>query len=134
MLQTRGVGHAGPCLLLFGTRVFPGGAVVKNPPACAGDARDTGSVPESGSSPGVENGNPLFLPGKRLGQRSLVGCSPWGCEESDMTEDTRTLLVPGLPSEFSLYCWSWKPKRHKFLIPLLRGFICHLPVRSTCNI
>ena len=88
MLQTRGVGHAGPCLLLLGTRVFPGGAVVKNLPACAVDARDTGSVPESGSSPGVENGNPVFLPGKLLGQRSLVGCSPWGCEESDMTEDT----------------------------------------------
>ena len=24
--------------------------------------------------------------GKSHGQRSLVGCSPWGCEESDMTE------------------------------------------------
>ena len=22
---------------------------------------------------------PLFLPGKAYGQRSLVGCSPWGC-------------------------------------------------------
>ena len=29
---------------------------------------------------------PVFLPGKSHGQRSLVGCSPWGCEESDMTE------------------------------------------------
>ena len=29
---------------------------------------------------------PLFLPGKSHGQRSLVGCSPWGCEESDTTE------------------------------------------------
>ena len=38
---------------------FPGGAVVKNPPANAGDTRDTGSIPESGRSPGVENGNPL---------------------------------------------------------------------------
>ena len=24
--------------------------------------------------------------GKSHGQRSLVGCSPWGCKESDMTE------------------------------------------------
>ena len=33
-------------------------------------------------------GNPLqySLPGKSHGQRSLVGCSPWGHEESDMTE------------------------------------------------
>ena len=28
---------------------------------------------------------PVLLPGKSRGQRSLVGCSPWGCEESDMT-------------------------------------------------
>ena len=30
---------------------------------------------------------PVLLPGKSHGQRSLVGCSPWGREESDMTED-----------------------------------------------
>ena len=29
---------------------------------------------------------PVLLPGKSQGWRSLVGCSPWGCEESDMTE------------------------------------------------
>ena len=29
---------------------------------------------------------PVLLPGKSYGQRSLVGCSPWGREESDMTE------------------------------------------------
>ena len=29
---------------------------------------------------------PVFLPGKSHRQRSLVGCSPWGREESDMTE------------------------------------------------
>jgi len=31
---------------------------------------------------------PVFLPGKSLGWRSLVGCSPWGCEASDTTEAT----------------------------------------------
>ena len=37
---------------------------------------------------GEGNGTPLqvLLPGKSNGQRSLVGCSPWGHEESDMTE------------------------------------------------
>ena len=35
---------------------FPGGSVVKNPPANAGD---TGLVPELGRSPGEGNGNPL---------------------------------------------------------------------------
>ena len=29
---------------------------------------------------------PVFLPGEFRGQRSLTGCSPWGCKESDMTE------------------------------------------------
>ena len=29
---------------------------------------------------------PALLPGKSHGQRSLVGCSPWGHEESDTTE------------------------------------------------
>ena len=33
--------------------------VVKNPPANAGDVRDTGSIPDSGRSPGEGNGNPL---------------------------------------------------------------------------
>ena len=33
--------------------------VVKNPPANAGDARDMGSIPGLGRSPGVGNGNPL---------------------------------------------------------------------------
>ena len=34
-------------------------AVVKNPPADAGDARDPGSIPGLGRPPGVGNGNPL---------------------------------------------------------------------------
>ena len=35
---------------------FPGGSVVENPPANAGD---TGSIPESGRSPGGGKGNAL---------------------------------------------------------------------------
>ena len=31
----------------------------------------------------------VFLPGGSHGQRSLAGCSPWGCKESDMTEVTQ---------------------------------------------
>ena len=38
---------------------FPGGALVKNSPANAGDIRDTGSIPGSGRSPGGGHGNPL---------------------------------------------------------------------------
>ena len=39
---------------------------------------------------------PVLLPGKSHGRRSLVGCSPWGREESDTTER--------LHSHFSLSC------------------------------
>ena len=35
---------------------FPGGSVAKNPPAHAGDS---GLIPQSGTSPGEGNGNPL---------------------------------------------------------------------------
>ena len=38
---------------------FPGGSVVKNPPANARDARDMGLIPGSGRSPGEGNGNSL---------------------------------------------------------------------------
>ena len=38
---------------------FPGGSVVKNPPANAGDAGDSVSISGSGRSPGGGNGNPL---------------------------------------------------------------------------
>ena len=37
----------------------PGGAVVKNLPAIAGDTRDLSSIPGSGRSLGGGNGNPL---------------------------------------------------------------------------
>ena len=40
--------------------VIPGGTVVRNLPANASDARDSGSIPELGRSPGVGNGNPFY--------------------------------------------------------------------------
>ena len=33
---------------------------------------------------------PVFLPGESHGQRTLVGCSPWGHKELDMTEQVST--------------------------------------------
>ena len=41
------------------TKDFPGGSVVKNLPANAGDAKDMGSVPGLERSPGGGHGNPL---------------------------------------------------------------------------
>ena len=45
-------------------------------------------TPGSGRSPGEGSGlpTPVFLPGEFYGQRSMVGYSPWGHRESDMTE------------------------------------------------
>ena len=36
-------------------------------------------------TPGISE-NAMLLPGKSHGPRSLVGCSPWGRQESDTTE------------------------------------------------
>ena len=55
-------------LLTHGSRIgvdiltvgFPGGSVVKNPPASAGDAGDTGLIPKLGRYPGEENGYQLW--------------------------------------------------------------------------
>ena len=46
--------------LYVGMSGFPGGTVVKNPPANAGDTRDTGSIPGSGRCPGAGNSNPFW--------------------------------------------------------------------------
>ena len=59
------------------TKGFPGGSMVKNPPADAGDIGDrfnslVGKIPwRRAWQP-----TPVFLPGKSHGQWSLVGYSP----------------------------------------------------------
>ena len=60
--------------------------MVNNLPADAGDVRDAGSIPGLGRFPGGGHGNPLQY--SCHGQRSLVGYSPQGHTESDMTEAT----------------------------------------------
>ena len=68
---------------------LPGGSVVKNPPASAGDVGVEGVIPGSGRSPGEGNGNTLqysYLENQSHGQKSLVGYSPWGCKVSDTSE------------------------------------------------
>ena len=61
----------------------------KNPPANAGDIKDGyGFYPWVGKTPWRRAWQltPVSLPGESHGQRSLVGCSPWGCKESGTTE------------------------------------------------
>ena len=56
--------------------------------ASASNVGDLGSIPGLGRSPGEGNANPtpVLLPGKSHELRILVGYSPWGRKESDMTE------------------------------------------------
>ena len=65
--------------------------MIKNPPANAGNARDTGSVSGWGRAPGGINGNSLQYsclenPMDRGAWQGIV----WGVKESDMTENTHT--------------------------------------------
>ena len=52
---------------------------------------------------------PVFLPGEPHGQRSLVGYSPWGRKELDMTEakEHTCVSVPGSGSGHSWAGRSW---------------------------
>ena len=63
--------------------------MVKNPPAMR---KDLDSIPELGRFPEGGHGNSLqyaCLENPR-GQRILVGYSPWGHKESDITEQLST--------------------------------------------
>ena len=69
---------------------FPGGSDGKESPCNEGDL---GSIPGLGRSRGGGHGSPFqysYLENPH-GQRSyLAGYSPWGCKESDLTEQIRT--------------------------------------------
>ena len=62
---------------------FPGGSVIKNPPA---NARDSGSILGSGISPGEGNGNP-------------IQCS---CLENPLDRGTWWATVHGLTKESNM--------------------------------
>ena len=83
--------------------------MVKNLPASAEETGDVGSIPGWGRSAGERRHgfDPwvgkicwrrtwqptlVFLPRKSHRQRSLVGYSPWGRKESDMTEQAHVML------------------------------------------
>ena len=65
---------------------FPGGPVVKNLPANAGDSKDTDSIPGWGRSPGGGSGNPV----------------QYGCLENPMDGGAWWSTVHGVPKS-----WTW---------------------------
>ena len=60
------------------------------------NAGDLGSIPGSRRSPWRRKWQPtpVFMPEESHGQRSLIGYSPWGHKESDMTERLHFHLTP----------------------------------------
>jgi hypothetical protein len=65
---------------------FPGGSVVKNPPANAGD---TGSIPGSGRFPGEGNG----IPGKFSFQGNPMNRGVWGAIVHGVTRVRQDLVT-----------------------------------------
>ena len=71
---------------------------MKTQPASAGDVRDVGFDPQAGRTPWRR-----AWPGESHGQRSLVGYSPWGRTELDMTEATEHTRAGNIPGGWLLY-------------------------------
>ena len=83
----------------------PGGSLVKNPPANAGDA---GSIPGSGRSPAEGRDNPLQYSclEKSHGQRSLAGYSPWDRKSRTQLSDyTRAMTIASLTNQENPTAW-----------------------------
>ena len=101
---------------------FPGGSLVKNPPAHAGDTGDMGLIPGSGRSPGRGQGHPLQSPClKNPMDRGAWRATVLGVLEFVMTEHPHTCtahhLAPlspcCLPGAGSLHCTvlgQWLPE------------------------
>ena len=61
--------------------------------------------------------NPVSLPEKFHGQRSLVGYSPWGCKESDTPEHSRIIcLAEDIQNSNGLKKKDWENKINNKLI------------------
>ena len=69
--------------------------IVKNLPANVGDERNMGLISVLGRFPWRKKWQPtpVFLAGEFHGQRSLVGCSPWGYTELDTTEPAHSHIL-----------------------------------------
>ena len=89
---------------------FPGGANGKESACQCRTCKRHGFNPWVGKNPWSRKWQPApaFLPGKVHGQRSLVGYSPWGHKELDMTE--RAGMHPHTQSAYyylMLHCFVW---------------------------
>ena len=85
----------------------------KEPTCKAGETGDVGSIPQLGRPPRRRRKwqpTPAFSPGESHGQRSLVGCSPRGCQGCDMTSqlNNKNKQSPsGQHVVLGLRAWGW---------------------------
>ena len=104
------------CFLSYKIRVirvsrgFPGGS---NSKGSAWNVGDLGLILVVGKIPWRKEWHPtpVFLPGEFHGQKSLVGYSPWGRKESDMTESLSTYAyqtqrITARIQEWASWYWS----------------------------
>ena len=87
------------------------------------NAGDGGSIPGSGRSSGVQNGNSLQHSSMencmdRGAWRSLEDCRPWGHKELDTTEHTHTHCIAD--------CVSWVPRLTLLDLPTNWTYACPL--------
>ena len=71
--------------------------MVKNPPANAGDTRDSGSIPRKIPWRKAWQPTPVFLPGESHGQRSLAGYNPKESQLSNWVTHIAIKVCSGLP-------------------------------------
>ena len=116
----------------------PGGAVVKNPPANAGDAGDASSTYKF--HPWVRKiprrHTLVFLTGKSHGPRSLVGYSPFGSQRVRRNWTCiykymymKTFITLNIYDLFTLLCVCYTP-----INKLISSFICFWLCSAACGI
>ena len=116
--------------------------VVKNLPANAGDVRDTGSIPESGRSPGEGNGNPLQYSclenslGRRSWRTTVHGVaknqtqlSDWACTHTHTYKiDNST----GNSPQYSVMTYMGKePKKSGYMYICITDSLCCISETNT---
>ena len=85
---------------------------------------------------------PLLLPGRSHGQRSLAGYSPWGCKESDTTEQLHFLsfyynkcnILSHNVSVSHPVSWRYDEQKLRFLVKKKRWGVGGEILPSNCNI
>jgi len=103
---------------------LPGGSAVKNPPTVQEPIAWIGPLgPQKISWRRKQQPPAVFLVGQSHEQRGLAGCSPWGGQESDATEQARNML----------WCFANTLKRQSLAFFLWRWAIMFSDTRTgTC--